>query len=219
MFKKRLKTGLCVLVLMVGLVSVVCAEDIVAINQNGTVMFRQTDGQVVWTTTEGVSGVSLLDVGPDGNVYAATSNNQDFRKWDGQTGEFLGNIIDNIGTRLFDTCFGPDIDGDGIEDMYTFQGAAAVVNSYTSSSGYSEQGSFTANVTGGAWVGDFGPDVTGDGVQELYVMDNLSAGTTNNLYVIDGANPTVQVNTLSCTCTSRTPAILLNCSGDTGVAK
>jgi len=188
------------LLFLLGLVAipagVVCAEDFVTVNQNGPdgwVMFRQTDGQVVWSTTDGVSGLSLMRVGPDGNVYSATSNVKQLKVWDGETGDYLGALW-SIGNRLYDICFGPDIDGDGIEDLYTFEGAAGLVNSYTSSSGYTEQGSFTASVEGGAWVGDFGPDVTSDGVQELYVMDNLTQNATNNLFVIDGATA-AQVNT------------------------
>ena len=182
-------TLLFLLGLMAIPVGVVSAEDIVAVDAATGTLFRQTDGQVVWSTTTSVSGVTLLDIGPDGNVYASTSNNKDFRKWDGQTGEFLGDIL-TIGNRLYDTCFGPDVDGDGIEDMYTFEGAGAVVNSYTSSSGYTEQGSFTATVDGGAWVGDFGPDITGDGVKELYVLPDLAQNTSNVLKVIDGATKT-----------------------------
>ena len=181
------------LLFLLGLVAtpagVVCAEDFVTVNQNGPdgwYMFRQTDGEVDWSTTEGVSGLSLMRVGPDGNVYSATSNVKQLKVWDGQTGDYLG-VSFQISNRLYDICFGPDIDGDGIEDLYTFEGAGAVVNSYTSSSGYTEQGSFTASVEGGAWVGDFGPDITGDGVQELYVLPDLAQNTSNVLKVIDGA--------------------------------
>jgi len=177
--------------LLFALAGIATAEDFVTRETGENILFRQTDGQVVWTQTEGLGGTpTLILVGPDGNVYISTSNNQDCRKFDGKTGEYLGDNISNIGHRLYGICFGPDIDDDGIEDLYTFGGAAAVVNSYTSASGYTEQGSWEASVTGGAWVGDFGPDITGDGVQELYVLPDLAQNTGNILIVIDGATKT-----------------------------
>ncbi|MFC1764362.1 discoidin domain-containing protein [Planctomycetota bacterium] len=170
---------------------VVSAEDFVTRESGANILFRQTDGQVVWTSTEGLDGTpTLILVGPDGNVYISTSNNQDCKRWNGETGEYLGMNIENIGHRLYGICFGPDVDGDGVEDLYTFGGAAAVVNSYTSSSDYTEQGSWEATVDGGAWVGDFGPDLTDDGVQELYVLPALNQNLSNILIVIDGATKT-----------------------------
>ena len=165
------------LVLLLGLLAVpvgmVSAEDFVTRESGANILFRQTDGEIVWTSTEGLGGTpTLILVGPDGNVYISTSNNQDCRVWDGATGEYLGENITNIGHRLYGICFGPDVDGDGIEDLYIFGGAAAVVKSFTSSSGYTDQGSWEATVTTGAWAGDFGPDVTGavvyDGFHSLH---------------------------------------------------
>ncbi|MCF7974970.1 MAG: discoidin domain-containing protein [Phycisphaerae bacterium] len=189
MCKKLMTISLLALVgLAVVPVDMACAEDFVAREEGANILFRQTDGQVVWTSTEGLDGTpTLIQVGPDGNVYISTSNNQDCKRWDGATGEYLGMNIENIGHRLYGICFGSDIDGDGIEDLYTFGGAAAVVNSYTSSSDYTEQGSWVATVTTGAWAGDFGPDVNGDGVQELYVLPELLQNLNNQLTVIDGA--------------------------------
>lgn len=192
----------CMLVLMVG---VVCAEDFVVKNSNGNTIERWKDGELVWTSTSNVSGIALMDIGPDGNVYASTSNNQDTRVWDGATGEYLGLAPENVGHRLYGICFGPDIDADGIKDQYIFGGDNQGVKSFTSSSGYTEQGSWEVTIdtittvenATGAWIGNWGPDVTGDGFPELYLMEKLDQSTTNELLVIDGANPSVVVNTWS----------------------
>ena len=108
-------------------VNLACADDFVTNNSNGNFLQRWTDGKMVWSTTENVSGVALLDIGPDGNVYGSTSLGDNVRVWNGGTGAYLGTVIveGNIApgyeiSRVYGIKFGPDVDGDGIEDLYSF---------------------------------------------------------------------------------------------------
>ena len=188
----------------------VCAEDFVTIQTEGHVsgnatMERWTDGQLVWSSTTNVGGVVMLAVGPDGNVYGSTSLGDNARVWDGGDGTYLGTVIDESQVpggeivRVYGIQFGPDVDGDGIEDLYSFEGGSATsnfVHSWTSSSGYTELGSYTVEnkcTYDGAWAGDFGPDVSGDGQPDLFIMDGTASNTGNICTVVDGVDPTGDV--------------------------
>ena len=196
----------CMLVILAG--SVFAADFVVCNNSDDHVRRYTETGELIWETPTGFGLQLGLRIGPDGKVYVGGWTSDVIGVFDPETGVKEGNILSGTIDRVARFCFGPDVDGDGIKDIYTAEGAGGMVRSWTSSSGYMSVGSYDASgvTADGAWALDFGPDVTGDGVGELYIRDNV-----DDVYVANGVTGELEY---SFQCPGVVNAVELTCGSD-----
>lgn len=163
-------------------------------SSNNTTVYRVLlpGGLLIPFTTGGTltGGIEGITFGPDANgdgvsdLYVAATFNNVVAVFNGITGAFLNNFVDNTsgGNLTLPTgiAFGPDRNGDGISELYVASGGfndaikiysgptAATINQPTTFIGDLVTNLADPTLNAPERL-EFGPDVTGDGVAELYV--------------------------------------------------
>ncbi len=159
-------------------------------NANKRLTRFASDGSVIWQNTEHTTLSYNLEIGPDGNIYLGGWTSDRVFVFDALTGFRSQVAIDSSIDRVSDITFGPDIDGDGVPDLYTATLLSKRIGVWTSSSGYSSGSVFSDpnSISVNANALAFGPDLYGDdGIGELFVVDG-NANTANNMMrIINGA--------------------------------
>jgi len=170
-----------------------------------TVTVSPSPGQPMGTGTfisnfvpEGSGGLSNptdIVFGPDHNgdgvkdLYISSSSNDNILVYNGQSGESLGTFVSagSGGLKIANgLIFGPDRNGDGIEELYVSSTNNSKILLFNGKTGES-LGDFVTESSGGLSAPAdlvFGPDQNGDGVGELYVS-NLA---DHKVLYYDGTN-------------------------------
>ncbi len=174
-------------------------KELICYNPDGTIKWGPIkDGTFGISSSGGAAGANggKMEMGYDGYVYmVADKPGGGITKFDPDTGEIF--VVQQNLQKPYtyqnqsDLTFGPDIDDDGIPDLYVCTGDRPVpmVLSYTSSSGYAASSgavfvAFDPIKREPSKLGRlcFGPDVTSDGTPELFCLDEAAL----KIWVYDG---------------------------------
>lgn len=155
-----------------------------------------TVGTVVPFTTGtsiagGIEGITFgTDIDNDGirDLYAAALLNNKISVFSGFTGAFIRDFVPagvNGPLRPTGVIFGPDKNGDSVDDLYVASSLDDTIKIYDGASGLFIN-NFVSSLTDITLNAPerlaFGRDVTGDGIPELYVTVFISAGLRVNRY-------------------------------------
>ena len=142
-------------------------------------------------TGNGLDGPTGLAIGPNGQLYVASSNNTTVYRvaQGGGPGGGFPIPFTNGGTitgGIEGITFGPDANGDGFSDLYVaafFDDQIAVFNGFSGAFLYNfVDATSGGNLTSPTGIA-FGPDRNGDSVPELYVA---SGGVTDAIKIYSG---------------------------------
>lgn len=150
-----------------GVTTIPGSTDIITFDRSNDWLTRwDSNANIVWQTTLSGTDYYNIEMGPDGMLYLGGSTRDSVVSVDPDTGFAIGySGLDPSVDRVNDMVFGPDVDSDGVADLYVTTGTTQTVSVWDS-------GTFIA-VYGRELVADSYLSGSEDGVRAYGIIDGV----------------------------------------------